>query len=608
MAKRGKGAERHKHDSGGSPKQDTGFTAQTIRDPPGTATVHVFDPRTRETQTLDMSDWLSVGPLAEVVIEGFRRTCLSTRRSTTRRSRCQDLGNGFLQFCLERQARLGRDLDWNDFSKTTMNEYVAWLTRRLSDEGKPLAKQTRMHYLGHVRKLAAALREDLSERGIDAAIPDNPWPREKDNSLKTEPLDEGVYRDLIIYVGEITLQLALEVLPLLDEVISIRRDGPVPKPPFATAAQCCAFVLNENDGLFPERKDLDPSTRKMVDSFGYTKLRRVVYPQVNDIIAPLLLLACFTGLNQQPLTALRFGDIGVTEIFGKLRTVLSPPKFRAAGKRQRCVFVQTDEILNPANVLDFVIKWTSVIRENAPEHVKDHVFLCANKWKGDGEWIRSLGEPENGRFVATSNAIYNFLRPRFKTYIGTRLLRASFAEHLNQLLGGDLESVGILLGHGSISVTAGSYRSSQARSRDELALAGGMLARDRMVASKGKIDPRSESPTMDRTSATPGWDCLDPFDSPIPGQVYGRPCTAFGHCPGCELGSRCRDRVLSLARSLQLLERMHEAQDEIGVVAFDKQFGKPFRTLTEVDIPELSTPENIEAVKRLSLNPLPSLL
>lgn len=575
------------------------------------ALVVVDDARMGSMQELDLSIWIQIGPIASVIIEGFRRICCTTSQSTTRRGWMGDLKSGFHSFCSELMASKKRQLTPTDLSSETISQFVDWLRTRVTTEGRALATSTKCHYLKAINNVVDAVRGDLQRDGIVCEFPKSPFSSEHGpRVLKTEPLDQDKYKEVFRFIAEHALATITEVSPLLEAVLEIRKRGRTSEiAEVKSQALCCAYVLDRYDGHFPERKSLDDEVRGLVDLYGYTETRRAVFPQANDVIPLLLLLACFTGFNQQPLTSLATDDIRRVMLFGTERVAISPPKFRARGNLQRRSFPRTGEALGPPEVLDFLVRWTSPLREIARQEIRDQIFLYASKWKkADEEYVRSLGEPINGRFTTVARAIYNFLKPRFPKYIGTRLLRASFAEQMNILTNGDLEAIGVLLGHSSIAVTAGLYRSSEASRRDELALAGAMAMRERLVSSLGKVDGRPLSPSADRTAATPGFECLDPLLSPVAGQTEGRLCTAYGQCPGCPLGFSCRNRAVALARAIQLRERMDEAKDELGAIAFDRAFGVAYSGLVNRHIPNLASPEVIAKARKLTLNPLPRLV
>lgn len=300
-------------------------------------------------------------------------------------------------------------------------------------------------------------------------------------------------------------------------------------------------------------------------------------------------------------------DIKSVILLGKKRTLLSPPKHRG-GERIRRSFIDSNDDLSPHKIIDFIKLWTRHTREHAPARIKNDLFLVCNKWRGDGEWVRSFGETTNGRYQFIQAAVNAFFKPRMESWVGTRVLRASFADQIDLLLEGDLDALGVLLGHKSRSTTSGPYRAQKAQERDEYSSAGGMVMRERMVETNGQCDLRPLKSNINRAAATPGWECIDIFSSPIPGQINGRACSAYGRCPECPLGQRLRNESEALARYLQLKEVYQEAKEHLGAKQFALQYGKSEFALMNTHIPAIATEVNIRLAGILTLNPLPRIL
>ena len=603
MAKRGDGAKRHADIT--QPRTNS-LRASLSRDG-GLLRALVQDPLTDETQQFDLSEWLEVGEIADAVAEGFRLAALLTKRSTTRLAYLQNLSYGFLPFCLERAQSKERSLEWKDFNSDLISDFIGWLNAYIKEDGEPLSVQTKMHRLGVIKKIAQLLRFEFESRGIECAIKRNPWPNGYDRSIKTKPLDLEEYRSLLQFAAAKTIAIIEELGPSIDRLQRLRESGRVIDNP-QDMIECCQYVLQQYGNFFPERKRLSTKVRETVDRFEYSKMRRVVFPQANDLIAPFMFVLTFGGSSLQPLAELPSDQITSVDILGCKRTVMTPMKWRAH-RRERRSYVETEETLNPVNVVRFVEKWTSIVRENAPLRIKKHIFLvaCRNKHPGSRS-IRSFGEARKGRFNIVPTALMNLLKGEFDHFIGPRRIRASYADLANLLLDGNLEQLGILLCHGSMSVTDGAYRAHAARQRDAEALAGGMAMRQRLIESAGKVDPRPLPNNEDRSAATPGWTCLDPMASPITGQHHGKLCQAYGRCPECPLGNLHANSLIALARALQLLERMEQARDEVGVGVFRQQFGASYDALVNQHIPSLLTRASLDDVKRLSMNPIPRLI
>jgi hypothetical protein len=56
---------------------------------------------------------------------------------------------------------------------------------------------------------------------------------------------------------------------------------------------------------------------------------------------------------------------------------------------------------------------------------------------------------------------------------------------------------------------------------------------ERWADTKGKMDPRHLTSKADLKSATPGFGCLNPYESPLADETVGRLCQLEGHCARC---------------------------------------------------------------------------
>ena len=91
--------------------------------------------------------------------------------------------------------------------------------------------------------------------------------------------------------------------------------------------------------------------------------------------------------------------------------------------------------------------------------------------------------------------------------------------------------------HRSFATTDGHYLGPGVKEREREVLAETMQHMQRWFESNGSIDVRrwARSAGADKGSATPGFMCADPYDSPWPHQAKHRLCRAYGLCPVCPL-------------------------------------------------------------------------
>ncbi|MFZ5655462.1 MAG: hypothetical protein ACOY37_00105 [Pseudomonadota bacterium] len=551
-----------------------------------------------------MSRWANLGPVAELLFEGFEEYARRQARASTRLVTLQSLNNGFIEFCREDLERTGAQLPYDFLSSKTLKSFSSWLDARQTSKVELLSPQTKMSYLSAVRVVTDCLQKRFKELGVECVCPPGSWKLES-RGPKTKALAPKDHAKLVRLAAEQVMQTIGAVEPVLDRVIAgldSRRHGT--KDAYIDLV---VSVLRANDHLLPERKRLPRDTRKSLDEYGYKATQIVVAPQLNDLAPFILYLALFTGFNEQPLLSLRLDEIDPVSILGSKRITLRPLKHRGKMIQPRS-FVATSSTLCPTRVIAFIEKWTSVIRRRAPEHCKPLLFIAANKWKHESEHavLSFDGDIVKGRQVAT--AITNFLKGHFSHFIGTRIIRSSFAELADVVSGGDALAIKAVLGHTIEGNTLDEYRSHDADHRSQERLAVAMAHVQRTAASYGKIDARNQNRKSDRSAATPGWSCLDPYESPMPAEQSGRLCGAYGRCPGCPLGSPSGTGPESFARALQLLGRMDEAILELGIVTFKKRFGDAYSALREIHLPRLATDFNIDKARTLSLNALPKLV
>ena len=572
-----------------------------------TLKVSVSSPDMGDTQYLVLTPWLKAGPISDAVARIVARQAIQTKSGPSRREFINCLRYGILRFLTEQHSNYGSLVE-KDLTNEVAIKFIAWLTN-LKSKGEPLTLETRRHYVGAVRKLSKGLAVELRYTDFSFDIPKNPWPDEENKPKEAKLVPEDQWLKLLKTAIADTRETITEVTEILDKVLDERKKVGVTIVKPSTIEQCICYFEQKYRTAIPERKQLDKNDRRIADSFGYSKMRKAVNPQTNDLAPIIVLLAMFTGMNEQPLCGLLLEDMNRQNILGAEVVGIAPLKNRAGdgGQRIRKSLVIDDEELSPANLIYFVIRWTTILREHAPPHIKNHVFLYANKERSYGHWVRSLGETINGRYMAIPQALGKYSHKIIGTYVAFRALRDIFSELMDGLLDGDRGALKILLGHTSITTTDGHYRAEQARKRDELALAGGMAIRERLITSNGQVDPRSGPKTGDRSAATPGWSCLAPFRSPIPGQEQGKLCAAYGQCPGCWLGAPICNEPEALARMLQLREKFREAKEYLGIAIWKSKYLNASQALEDIHIPRLATSENVAIARALDLNPIPRL-
>jgi hypothetical protein len=131
-------------------------------------------------------------------------------------------------------------------------------------------------------------------------------------------------------------------------------------------------------------------------------------------------------------------------------------------------------------------------------------------------------------------------------------------------LNGDLAAAQALGNHRKPHTTWTFYTSSGVKKRFLERLGEVLVLRQRWIDTKGVIDPRRLTQSQDKSAATPGFICLDPFDSPRKNQNKGRACKAYGECPSCPLAAADLGNASTVALYFALKYSIYKSQSSMS--------------------------------------------
>ena len=548
-----------------------------------------------------IGSWLSLPNIGEELI-GATIAVMSTETAATRRATHCELRYGFIRFLNE----MIPDACLQDLNTSTFREFVEWLDATKPD-GKPKhGYYGKLHKLSCLKKVIGRISSKLTALGIDHEFPVNPWPGQgTQKPIEKKTISQQYFIDLLsvsIDAYKVTIEEIGPLLSMIDR--KVENKTPSYYEDINTLAGLCAAIIIRYDGVLPERewlKENDIRFFEAVEVQGYMCVARIINPKINDLIPGFIILQCFTHWNDQPLCCLAISNIEKKSGVLGNKYKISSHKNRSRKKVFRS-FAKGPEIFNPCNVIDFIESWTRYIRLVAPDNIKNYLFLFVSKFKRTKVGaIRSFAQGTGGLYKEVVDRKIKFFQERKVVPAGGAALRQAGSDYLRDLLK-DSEKVKVLLGHSSVTTTDENYRSAEARRRDELTLAGAMTMKERHQGSGGKIDPRGHY--EDRSAATPGYRCLDPFQSPVPGQRPGQMCMAYGLCPSCPLSASRSDDV-SWGRKLQLRQRYQEAVLSMGTVRFSKRYGESAEALDR-SLERLSDVD-LSRIRGLILNPIPAV-
>lgn len=584
-----------------------------VDDDNGTTIVRIYDPR--ETQPEFSTDlfryWDRVPGLKDVAIEAFIAECtkVSIGSHDTRRS----------------LAELFKRL--SDFFVDTENEdrHPGTLTYYDCED-----------ILGHIASLdlvrpdrfVAPLRllvdriwakpEFDGGRDPHLFIRKVPFPGSTLRGTKREVLPDALW-------GDIYAKAATDVSRIMADVNAFRAAlsrasradaSDVDRPNSLT--ECAVWVYCRYGNDLPSKIDLKAQHPGMAWHVtrlgGWKKVLRLIHPTLQNLMPFIVLLACQTLFNKAVLTEFSLDDIRRRDLAGTLRLVLTPLKKRAGKQQLRSFQIDTSPD-NPDVLLRFLEQYTAGLRQRIDKPFERRVFLF---WSlvGRGEEADGTAGPAafNGLTTGTGSEDSRFTaawaawceRNGFEG-VSFPSLRSTGLNLVHRAFGGDVRAVAALGSHSSYEVFDHHYKSAHSRARNERRMGKAMMLRGRMLESGGKIDPTRRLRGEGVEAATPGFGCLDPMASPIPGQREGRTCTAYGQCPACPLATTNTEVPANLVRLKQMEAEYVSAVDYLAPHYWRDKYSQHLGALRAEWLPAFTDPRVIEDASRMQARPLPPL-
>jgi hypothetical protein len=311
-------------------------------------------------------------------------------------------------------------------------------------------------------------------------------------------------------------------------------------------AVCLAAVDDSCPGVIPDLKVLKamhPTLGGAVECIhGQGEISSHFYPSARDLVPFALLLAIATVFNPDAVLSLNWTDIDIS------KDQAGTPAIKIVGAKGRAVR-DLVRLLDPDTAVSSGLSLkqmfaclrniTARIRPHlAPEHA-NRLFVYvqqvgAKRPKGfgvDGEKVRAPTED-----AVWANAFRTFVKDNKLPPFAMCQLRPTILD-LVQFMDGSLEAARKVGNHGSPATTWTHYTSGGVRARYRERIGQVIVLRERWLQTGGVIDPRRLVPGQDKGAATPGFSCLDPFDSRRPNQQPGRLCKDYGGCPSCPLAA-----------------------------------------------------------------------
>ena len=257
---------------------------------------------------------------------------------------------------------------------------------------------------------------------------------------------------------------------------------------------------------------------------GLAFAKRALYAGASQLLPFFILLLFITRYNKGVLDNLSWSDIADRgDVFA-----FAPFKPRAHSFQTRSELAgDAIDPLSLRSMLSVISSMTERLRRASPNAESDRVFL----YMPDKSSVVSagLGGVLNQREMGTFRT---FLKRNSLDDFTISSIRATLLDAITNG-GGGINEAAREGNHSETITTLRHYTSIRTAEGRRITLAESTLQMERWADTKGKMDPRHLTSKADLKSATPGFGCLNPYESPLADETVGRLCQLEGHCARC---------------------------------------------------------------------------
>lgn len=523
---------------------------------------------------VDLSFMLKFPRLAQPFGEGYRIWAVSVSDRTRHAAACE-LRRMFFCF-LSEQCR--QDVELASLDRALFVTYVGWLNRPHATRlGGPFAHGTRKGGLSHLRSVLAALTT-IPRWAQDAAralsfVPENPWPGGCRKATPRVRLSRDHLAD-IIRAAEAEIRSIQTRFRERQDLIEIgRRELQSEHPNYRDLTVCLAALDSKFDGVMPGLSGLDAVDHRLALAVQCVHTLRTVtsyfYAGSRDLIPFVILVSVATAFNPETVLSLTWKDIVRANRLGLPTIQITGPKRRSAEDPTILLDASPGAGFGVVNIFDTLKTITARLRPClADSRDQDRIFVFAQE-RGH---IAPKAYRHRGGAAADASlrwSLRRFAMDNRLAQFSLDQLRPTILDEVH-LFTGDLLAVRSIAAHKNPETVWKHYTSDGTKRRYQERLGEVTMLRERWLTTDGRIDPRNTylGSRMDRGSATPGFLCFDPNDSPRVNQSPGKLCAAYGECPACPLAAAATEDPAAVALYLALQESIYRAQGRITPVAW----------------------------------------
>ena len=533
------------------------------------------------------------------------------------------LRGGFFAFLIESSRA---NIDLADISTSLVNGFIKWLNQTNGRKARWVENSRATLYLAAINHLKSLGRDArwAAEMAPSLSLPPNPWP----GRVKRTKAVKVINRDLMTRIRLACIKEVDVTMHSFDATRKLVAAHLVDLPPIETyrrgtlqGLEVGAILAHlercSGGGVLLSRAELPVKLRSAVMKARLRLADEVAplfYPTPRALVPFVLLMGIALSYNPDTIRNANCADFSYSNFLGEFLVANSDgtlpgeqPSFDAAAFKGRSgrvqpVFTPVDEASdNPAVLFEFLKRWTHRLRPYANPEVADRLFLYATARSKFGissfAGIDGTANAENWR-----TCLEDFRRHHSLEHFTLQMIRPTVFDVAFETFDGDPKAVQLQANHRSVTTTIESYTSDAERRRQYQRLGTIVEMRTRWRESKGLLDSRDRAHSDDLACATPGWGCLDTYDSPF--TQKGKMCSAYGRCPICPLGCLDLSSPSAFAHATNLLDAVNRAQGSTSPENWLERIGPIKSALMNHWIPSFAA-EVVAEARVISLMPMP---
>lgn len=533
-------------------------------------------------QICDISRLLELTNLCEPFSQGFLRWGIGLTPQTRKGAR-DNLLAYFLEYLL---ANHFHTIDLSNLGEHITAGFNRFLKEFRTRYDEPLAPQTRSAAMSTIHCILGGLEgtpwesQALRIREIMPRMDKGRHTKIKPTEVVTMDNLKAIVEACNIEVIKLANRFETGKKLLMQGQLELKT-GEKPQGKRASLARCLAELDSMYPQVFPDlvttvTKENIHLARAIKRYYGAATTYGYLQPFARDLVPIVILLAVETAFNPDTILSQTWENTTEIDRFGKKSYQFIGIKRRSNTDQIRVTDVgegSIDDIeikdrlkVNPIGyVLALLKDITERIRPSVvePEN-RDRLFIYVTQTKS--RYATAFGNESTGTGPSVDSSwhkhLNGFCTDNNLDSFSLKRIRKTVID-MNTYMSGDIQVGRKIAGHSTIWTTFTHYTSDATKRRMQEELGKIYLLRERWHITNGQIDPRKLGPLDDKLSATPGFLCWDPLDSPRPNQKKGILCKAYGECPDCPLSAARPDDPKSIALYLALKPAIYAGQPKV---------------------------------------------